>query len=75
MGVLVASAYASGLALSSLVQRQWRRAPRRIWLYIGAAIVTNLLLFLLSDGLPILHVLAFLPGCAAVASIWMLKRK
>ena len=75
MGVLVATAYASGLALSSLVQRQWRREFRRFWLYIGAALVTNFLLYLLSDGVPILHLLAFLPGCAALASVWMLKRK
>jgi hypothetical protein len=46
MGVLVATAYASGLALSSLVQRQWRSELRRFWLYIGAALVTNVLLYL-----------------------------
>jgi hypothetical protein len=75
MGVFGATAYVSGLALVSLVQRQWRRACLRFWLCLAAAIAMNLALYLLTDGQLILHILAILPGFAALASVWMLKRK
>jgi uncharacterized membrane protein YjjP (DUF1212 family) len=73
--VFGATAYVSGLAISALVQREWRTARTKFWLSLFGALVMNAALYLLAGGSPILHLLAVLPGCAVMASIWLLRRK
>jgi hypothetical protein len=74
IGVLTLAAYANGLALYWIAQRQWKVKKSRFWWVVATAVLLHAVLFVLTGGQPVPHLLVVLPGLAVLVSAWVQRR-